>query len=143
MSSWEQAKFSLSPRSKGSYLITNDVLNNVPQIRDYEIGVLHLFITHTSAALTLNENCDPDVREDMTSSFDRLVPEGDYYIHDAEGPDDMPSHVKSALVGVSLSIPITNGRLNLGTWQGIYLLEFRAYRHSRKIIATINGLKKT
>lgn len=142
MSSWDQAKFALSPRKKGLYLITDEVVRNVPQIKQYEIGILHLFLQHTSAGLTLNENCDPDVRADLTSSLDRVAPEGDFYIHADEGPDDMPGHVKSSVVGVSLSIPISNGRLALGTWQGIYLCEFRTYQHTRRIIATINGTKK-
>lgn len=140
-SSWDQVKFSLTPRSKGCYLITDEVVQKVPQIKQYEIGQLNLFLQHTSAGLTLNENCDPDVREDMTHALDRVVPEGDMYIHDDEGPDDMPGHVKSTLTSVSLTIPISNGRLAVGTWQGIYLMEFRNYRHTRKIVATINGLK--
>ncbi|KAG7192377.1 uncharacterized protein KQ657_001776 [Scheffersomyces spartinae] len=139
--SWDQVKFSLAPRAKGSYLITQEVLAAVPQIKDYQVGMLHLFTQHTSCGLTLNENWDPDVRADMTSSFDRIVPEGNFYIHSDEGPDDMPGHVKSTLAGVSLSIPISNGKLALGTWQGIYLCEFRTYRHTRKLVATINGLK--
>ncbi|KAK6456283.1 uncharacterized protein RJT20DRAFT_5674 [Scheffersomyces xylosifermentans] len=143
MSSWEQVKFSLSPRSKGSYLITDEVLAKVPQIKNYEVGILHLFLQHTSAALSLNENCDPDVRQDMTMALDKVAPEGNDYIHADEGPDDMPGHVKSSVVGVSLSIPISNGRLATGTWQGIYFLEFRTYKHTRKIVATINGQKKS
>lgn len=140
--SWDQVKISLSPRSKGSYLITNEVLLKVPQIKDYKIGNLNLFLQHTSAGLTLNENCDPDVREDLTAAFDRIAPEGDFYIHADEGPDDMPGHVKASTMGVSLDIPISNGALATGTWQGIYLCEFRTYQHTRKIVATINGLKK-
>jgi len=122
-------------------LITDEVLKNVPEIKNYEIGILNLFLQHTSAGLTLNENCDPDVREDLTTSLDRIAPEGDFYIHDDEGPDDMPGHVKCTTVGVNLSIPISNGRLAMGTWQGIYLCEFRTYQHTRKIVATINGKK--
>ncbi|CAK9438652.1 uncharacterized protein LODBEIA_P28760 [Lodderomyces beijingensis] len=141
-SSWDQVTFSLSPRSKGCYLITNEVLDKVPQIKQYEVGMLNLFLQHTSAGLTLNENCDPDVRADMNTSLDRVAPEGDFYIHADEGPDDMPGHVKSSVVGVSVDIPITNGRLNTGTWQGVYLCEFRTYRHTRRIVATLNGRKK-
>ncbi|CAI5757545.1 unnamed protein product [Candida verbasci] len=140
--SWEQVTFTLSPRNKGCYLIHDEVLKNVPQIKDYQIGILHLFIKHTSAGLTLNENYDPDVRTDMDKALDRIVPEGDHYLHADEGPDDMPSHVKSSIVGASVSIPITNGKLNTGTWQNPYLCEFRRYKHSRTIIATINGQKK-
>ncbi|EDK43359.1 hypothetical protein PVL30_001507 [Lodderomyces elongisporus] len=140
--SWDQVTFSLSPRSKGCYLITNEVYDKVPQIKQYEVGILNLFLQHTSAGLSLNENCDPDVRTDMNSSLDRIAPEGDFYIHADEGSDDMPGHVKSSVVGVSLSIPITNGKLNTGTWQGVYLCEFRNYKHTRRIVATINGKKK-
>lgn len=142
MSSWDQVKIAFNPRSKGCYLVTNEVVDKVPQIKDYEIGQLNLFLQHTSAALTLNENCDPDVREDMVTSLDRIAPEGDFYIHADEGPDDMPGHVKSATVGVSLTIPISNGRLATGTWQGIYLCEFRHARHQRRAVATINGVKR-
>lgn len=137
--SWDQVTFSLAPRSKGCYLITLEVLAKVPQIKNYKVGLLHLFLQHTSAGLTLNENCDPDVREDLTTSLDRMVPEGDFYIHADEGPDDMPGHVKSSTVGVNLTIPILNGRLAVGTWQGVYLCEFRTYRHTRRIVATIQG----
>lgn len=140
--SWDQAKFTLPARSKGCYLITDEVLRNVPQIKDYKVGLLHLFLQHTSAGLTLNENCDPDVRADLTTSLDRMVPEGNFYIHADEGPDDMPGHVKSSTVGVSVSIPILNGRLAVGTWQGVYLCEFRKYMHRRTIVATIQGMKK-
>lgn len=143
MSSWEQVKFTLNPRSKGCYLITEEIYNNIPQIKDYEIGSLSLFLQHTSAGLTLNENFDSDVRADMDQALDRVAPEGNYYLHADEGPDDMPSHVKSSLVGASIGhIPINKGRLVLGTWQGVYLCEFRKARHTRKIVATINGLKK-
>lgn len=141
--SWDQVTFSLQPRTKGLYLITNEIYDKVPHIRNYKVGTLSLFLQHTSAGLTLNENCDPDVREDLTNSLDRIAPEGDFYIHADEGPDDMPGHVKSTVVGASIAgIPITNGRLNLGTWQGIYLCEFREMRHTRRVVATINGLKK-
>jgi secondary thiamine-phosphate synthase enzyme len=122
------------------------VLKELPEIKDYKTGLLNLFIQHTSCALSLNENYDEDVRTDMTASLDRIVPEtkkGErLYIHDAEGPDDMPAHIKSALVGASVTIPITNGRLNTGTWQGIWYLEFRDMKHSRKIVATIQGEKR-
>lgn len=104
------------------------------------VGILNLFIKHTSAALSINENADPDVRTDMKQIFDRLVRENEpYYTHTMEGPDDMPAHAKASIIGNSLTIPITNGRLNLGTWQGIYLCEFRDYGGARKIVATISG----
>ncbi|HCO66347.1 MAG TPA: hypothetical protein DIT04_01100 [Dysgonomonas sp.] len=131
-----QVKFSLKSRSRGFHLITHEILQHLPELPDS--GLLNVFIKHTSAALTINENADPDVRHDMESIFNRLVKEREpYYIHTLEGDDDMPAHAKSTLAGVSLTIPITNGRLNLGTWQGIYLCEFRNHGGSRKIIATI------
>lgn len=138
---WHQSKFSLPAHTKGCYLVTESVYSAVPEIKDFKIGLLHLFLQHTSAGLSLNENCDPDVREDMTASLDRMVPEGDFYIHADEGPDDMPGHVKSSTIGVNLTIPIRNGRLELGTWQGVYLCEFRSGRHVRRVVATINGEK--
>ncbi|MCJ1310725.1 hypothetical protein MMC25_004391 [Agyrium rufum] len=111
----------------------------------YKVGLLHLFVQHTSCGLTLNENCDDDVQADMATALDRVVPEDrkgeGLYLHDAEGEDDMPAHVKSSLVGSSVSIPITDGRLNLGTWQGIWLCEFRRAKHTRRLVATIQGEK--
>lgn len=131
-----QVEFSLKSRSRGFHLITHEILQHLPELPDS--GLLNVFIKHTSAALTINENADPDVRHDMESIFNRLVKEREpYYIHTLEGDDDMPAHAKSTLAGVSLTIPITNGSLNLGTWQGIYLCEFRNHGGSRKIIATI------
>lgn len=131
-----QVEFSLKSRSRGFHLITHEILQHLPELPDS--GLLNVFIKHTSAALTINENADPDVRHDMESIFNRLVKEREpYYIHILEGDDDMPAHAKSTLAGVSLTIPITNGSLNLGTWQGIYLCEFRNHGGSRKIIATI------
>lgn len=133
-----QVQFSLRGRSRGFHLITEEVLRNLPPLP--RVGLLHLFIQHTSAALSINENADPDVRTDMESIFNRLVKEREpYYVHTFEGADDMPAHAKSSIVGAGLSIPITNGRLNLGTWQGIYLCEFRNYGGSRRVVATIIG----
>lgn len=106
MSSWDQTTFSLSPRSKGCYLVTNEVYDKVPQIKDYEVGILNLFLQHTSAGLTLNENCDPDVRTDMNTALDRIAPEGNHYIHADEGADDMPGHIKSSTIGVSSAFPL-------------------------------------
>ncbi len=141
--SWDQVTFSLPHRSRGCYLITDEILQKVPQIRDYKIGQLNIFLQHTSAALTLNENWDPDVRYDMNDALARLAPEDDsLYRHDAEGLDDMPAHIRSSLLGASLNVPIKDGRLATGTWQGIWLCEFRQYKQSRTIIATINGVKK-
>ncbi|KAJ4293511.1 hypothetical protein N0V90_008794 [Kalmusia sp. IMI 367209] len=140
--SWFQTQFTLPPQSRGSYLITPTVLKQLPEIKEYKTGLLNLFIQHTSCALSLNENWDEDVRADMSDALDRIVPEdkkGGLYRHDAEGSDDMPAHVKSALIGASVTIPITNGRLATGTWQGIWHLEFRDARHSRKVVATIQG----
>ncbi|EYE95546.1 YjbQ family protein [Aspergillus ruber CBS 135680] len=142
--SWIQKQFTLPPRSRGSYLITDHVVSELPELRSYKVGLLTLFVQHTSCALSLNENWDDDVRADMSDALDRIAPEdrkGNLYRHDAEGLDDMPAHIKSSLVGASVTIPITNGRLNTGTWQGIYYMEFRASRHSRKVVATIQGEK--
>uniref|UniRef100_A0A0B7JRJ9 Secondary thiamine-phosphate synthase enzyme n=2 Tax=Bionectria ochroleuca TaxID=29856 RepID=A0A0B7JRJ9_BIOOC len=143
---WFQKQFTLQAKSRGSYLVTDQVLQALPEIRSYKVGLLNLFIQHTSAALSLNENFDEDVRADMSDSLDRIVPEAGprgeaLYRHDAEGPDDMPAHVKSALIGASVTIPIKDGRLATGTWQGIYYLEFRADRQHRRIVATIQGEK--
>ncbi|MDE6158348.1 MAG: secondary thiamine-phosphate synthase enzyme YjbQ [Muribaculaceae bacterium] len=134
----EQTEFTLQPLSRGIHLVTAEVLRHLPALP--KTGLLNLLVKHTSAALALNENADPDVRHDLNIVFDRLVPENaPYYLHTDEGSDDMPSHVKSVIVGASLSIPISNGRLNLGTWQGIYLCEFRNYGGARRIVATVIG----
>jgi len=137
---WIQKEFSLSARKRGFHLVTSEILSKVPEITAIRIGVLHLFIKHTSASLTLNENADPSVRVDMERYFNQLAPENaQYYTHDTEGSDDMPAHIKCSMLGTSLSIPLTDGRLNLGTWQGIYLCEHRDYGGSRSIVATITG----
>lgn len=134
----KQIEFRLKAYSRGFHLITHEVLKQLPQLP--EVGVLHLFVKHTSCALSINENADPDVRLDMESIYNRMVREGEpYYVHTFEGRDDMPAHAKSILTGVSLTIPITGGRLNLGTWQGIYLCEFRNHGGSRELVATIIG----
>jgi len=126
----------LRSRSRGYYLITSEILDQIPELPDQ--GILHLFIQHTSAGLTINENADPSVRVDFESYFNHIVPERMPFItHDMEGPDDMPAHIKSTLVGTSLSIPIKDYSLMLGTWQGIYLCEFRNHPHHRKLIASI------
>ena len=135
---WSQREIVLRPRERGIYLITGEIVQELGQLP--EIGLLNLFITHTSAALSINENADPDVRTDMEYLLDRLVPDVDSnYQHRDEGPDDSSSHTKASIIGPSITIPITKGRLNLGTWQGIYLLEFREYRTARHVIATITG----
>lgn len=132
----QQTQFSLPPYPRGFHLITSEVLKQLPNLPD--AGILHLFIQHTSAGLTINENADPSVRTDFESSFNHIVKENEpFYIHTYEGPDDMPAHIKSTMVGSSVSIPITNRRLNLGTWQGIYLCEFRDHGGSRRLVATV------
>lgn len=134
----EQVEFTLKSRSRGFHLITEEIMSNLPSLP--QKGLLNLFVKHTSCALSINENADPDVRVDMEAIFNRLVKEREpYYEHTLEGADDMPAHMKSTLTGVSLTIPITNGRLNLGTWQGIYFCEFRNYGGSRKVVATVIG----
>ena len=131
-----QTEFSIRARNRGFHLITDEIERNLPVLP--EMGLLHLFLKHTSAALTINENADPYVQTDMGSIFDRMVREREpYYEHTLEGDDDMPAHAKSTLAGVSLSIPITHGRLNMGIWQGIYLCEFRNKGGNRKLVATI------
>ena len=133
----QQTEFTLEARPRGFHLITHEVQRHLPQPLP-ETGVLHLFIKHTSCALSINENADPDVRRDMEQIMNRLVRENEpYYQHTLEGSDDMPAHAKCSLFGVSLTIPITNGKLNLGTWQGIYLCEFRDYGGAMSIVATI------
>ncbi|NLV52758.1 MAG: YjbQ family protein [Bacteroidales bacterium] len=132
-----QIEFTLEARSRGFHLITGEVMRHLPQPLP-KMGLLHLFIKHTSCALSINENADPDVRHDMAQIMNRLVKENEpYYQHTLEGSDDMPAHAKCSLFGTDLTLPISNGRLNLGTWQGIYLCEFRDYGGSRRIVATI------
>ena len=138
MNMWKQVEFDLQSRRRGFHLITGEILRNLPPLP--EVGLLHLFIKHTSAGLSINENADPDVRMDMESIFNHLVKEREpYYQHTLEGNDDMPAHAKSSIIGTSVTIPITNGKLNLGTWQGIYLCEFRNYGGNRRMVATISG----
>lgn len=131
-----QESFSLQARSRGFHIVTAEVLSHIGDLP--EKGILHLYIKHTSAGLTINEAADPDVLVDFESFFNKIVPENEpFLVHTIEGPDDMPAHIKASLVGSSISIPITDHQLNLGTWQGIYLCEFRNRASSRKIIATI------
>ena len=137
---WIQKEISLQAKPRGFHLITNDILNNIPVIKTIKNGLLHVFIKHTSASLTINENSDPSVRTDFESHFNHMVPEDQlYYIHTMEGSDDMPAHLKSSILGSSISIPITDGKLNLGTWQGIFLCEHRNRGGSRRLIVTIHG----
>ncbi|KAK0909531.1 hypothetical protein LTR02_004395 [Friedmanniomyces endolithicus] len=142
---WTQKQFTLPSQGRGSHLITPNILSHLPELKTYKTGLLHLFLQHTSCALSLNENYDSDVRADMSDALDRIAPEdpkGEVYRHSAEGLDDMPAHVKSSLVGASVSVPIRDGKLALGTWQGVWFLEFREGRQSRKVVATMQGEKK-
>ncbi|MCJ1473504.1 hypothetical protein MMC13_002155 [Lambiella insularis] len=143
--SFFQKQFTLPSKARGSYLVTPHVVTALPEIKQYRVGILHLFVQHTSCALSLNENWDEEVRADMSDALDRIVPEDKagkgLYRHDAEGSDDMPAHVKSALIGASVTIPISEGKLATGTWQGIWYLEFRNSKNTRKVVATIQGEK--
>jgi secondary thiamine-phosphate synthase enzyme len=134
----QQIEISLKPKSRGFHLVTSEILRQLPQLP--QKGIVNIFCKHTSCGLSINENADPDVRVDMETIFNRLVPENrPEYEHTLEGADDMPAHAKSTLSGVSLTIPITNGRLNMGTWQGIYFCEYRNYGGTRKLVITIIG----
>ena len=138
--SFYQKEITLKPRGRGFHLVTDEIVRQSPEIQKIKTGLMHIHIKHTSASLTLNENYDPDVRGDMERYFNRVVKENEsWYEHNAEGSDDMPAHIKSTIIGTSLTLPITNGQLNLGTWQGIYLCEHRNHARSRKIVVTING----
>ncbi len=135
-----QKTIQLKARARGFHLITRDIEQALPELADVSVGLLHVFIQHTSASLTINENADPTVRVDFEEVFSRLVPENQpYYKHNDEGPDDLPAHIKSSLLGPSLTIPVTNGKLALGTWQGIYLCEHRDYGGSRRLVLTLQG----
>lgn len=137
---WFQKTLTLKARPRGFHLVTAEILDQLPEIARVQVGILHLFIQHTSASLTLNENADPTVREDFESYFNRAVPEGEpYYRHRDEGDDDLPAHLKSSILGSSLVIPVTRGRLNLGTWQGIYLCEHRNQGGPRRVVVTLQG----
>lgn len=137
---WIQKDILLNPRHRGFHLITDEVLKHLPEVQEIEVGTMQVFIKHTSASLTINEDADPTVRDDFESHFNQMVPENaPYYQHTFEGPDDMPAHLKSSILGSSVSIPITDGKLNLGTWQGIYLCEHRNRGGSRKLVVTIQG----
>jgi secondary thiamine-phosphate synthase enzyme len=136
-----QKELQLKPFPRGFHLITEQIRNQIPEIEQINVGFLQVFIKHTSASLCLNENADPSVRQDFESHFNVLVPEeAPYYVHTYEGPDDMPAHIKSALLGAQVQIPVSNGRLNLGTWQGIYLCEHRDRASSRKMVLTVWGI---
>tara|TARA_B100001250_G_scaffold63969_1_gene50431 strand:+ start:3859 stop:4278 length:420 start_codon:yes stop_codon:yes gene_type:complete len=137
---WLQKNITIESRPRGFHIITEQVIDQIPEIKSINIGILHLFIKHTSASLTINENADKTVRNDFEKHFNELVPENQsYYQHTYEGPDDMPAHLKASILGSSLSVPISNGHLNLGTWQGIYLCEHRNNTFQRKMVVTIQG----
>lgn len=139
MSEWHQTVITLPPFPRGCHLITQLVLQDMAIIRRCRTGLLHVFIQHTSASLTINENADPDVPDDLGMALDRLAPESWPYRHTCEGPDDMPAHVKATLTGSSISIPVADGQLLTGTWQGIYLCEHRNQGGRRRLVATLNG----
>jgi secondary thiamine-phosphate synthase enzyme len=136
---WLQRTIQLPPFRRGCHLITSEVVRALPEMSSIGIGLLHVFIQHTSASLSINENADPDVRFDLEQSLNAIAPENFPYVHTIEGSDDMPAHVKSSLIGCSLSIPISSGKLNLGTWQGIYLCEHRNHGGPRSLVLTLQG----
>jgi len=136
---WYQQTLTLRARSRGFHLVTDEVIGQIRDLPRINVGLLHLLLQHTSASLTLNENCDPTVRSDMEQHFLKSIPDNARWEHDDEGPDDMPSHIKSSTLGVSLLLPVNHGRVQLGTWQGIWLGEHRIHGGSRKIIATLQG----
>lgn len=136
-----QKEIVLRPYKRGYHLITEEILGSIPEIRHIQKGFLQVFIKHTSASLTINENADPTVREDFESHINVMVPEdAPYYIHTYEGPDDMPAHIKASLMGASVQVPITNGKLNIGIWQGVYLCEHRNYAQGRGLVITAWGM---
>ena len=137
--SWSQREITLRPRPRGVHLVTAEIVDALPELRNLKIGLAHLFIRHTSASLTLNENASPDVRRDFESWFNAAIPEDFAWTHTLEGADDMPAHIKAALMGSSLTLPISGGRLALGTWQGIYLCEHRDRGGARSLLATLSG----
>ncbi len=137
---WIQKEITIDPKPRGFHLITDEVIMGCPDMQKIEVGIMQVFIKHTSASLTINEDADPTVRADFESHFNQMVPENaPYYQHTFEGSDDMPAHLKSSILGSSVNIPITNGKLNLGTWQGIYLCEHRNHGGNRRLVVTIQG----
>jgi secondary thiamine-phosphate synthase enzyme len=140
---WIQKTVTLAPRPRGFHLVTDELLRALPEMSRLRVGLAHFFLQHTSASLCINENADPTVRTDLESHFDMLAPEGGArYRHTAEGPDDMPAHIKAALIGTSVSVPVADGRLHLGTWQGIYLCEHRDRGGVRRVVVTLQGESK-
>ena len=136
---WHQTTLQLRALPRGFHLVTSEIVDAIPELRRISVGLLHVFIQHTSASLTINENADPDVREDMETAMNLIASEDFPYVHTLEGPDDMPAHVKSSLLGSSVSVPICDGRLQLGTWQGIYLCEHRDRGGPRRLVLTLQG----
>ena len=137
---WVQKEVKLKPRSRGFHLITGEIIDQLPELASFEVGMCNIFLQHTSASLTINENADPTVREDFENYFLRSVPEGEpYYKHTYEGSDDLPAHLKSSILGCSVNIPVTKGRLNMGVWQGVYLGEHRENTGGRTIVITLSG----
>jgi len=137
---WIQKEIQLKPKSRGFHIITNEILKQLYELKDIDIGLMNIFIKHTSASLTINENADPTVRQDFESYYNKAVPENEpYYKHTLEGSDDLPAHLKASILGSSLNIPVTNGHLNIGVWQGIYLCEHRNHGGSRTLVVTISG----
>ncbi|WP_375740669.1 secondary thiamine-phosphate synthase enzyme YjbQ [Pseudomonas boanensis] len=137
---WQQTLITLRPRSRGFHLVTDELLEALPELRRCRVGLLHLWLQHTSASLTVNENADPAVRRDFERFFNRLVPQGESgYEHDYEGPDDLPAHFKGSLLGCQLSLPVQDGQLAMGTWQGVYLGEHRDQGGPRRVLATLHG----
>ena len=136
---WFQRQITLRPRERGFHLVTGEIVDAVPELGDLRVGLAHVFIRHTSASLTLNENASPDVRRDFETWFSRAVSESDRWEHALEGPDDMPAHIKASLLGPSLTLPVADGRLALGTWQGVYLCEHRDHGGPRDLVVTLHG----
>jgi secondary thiamine-phosphate synthase enzyme len=137
---WIQREITLRPRPRGFHLVTDEIVAGVPELGEVRVGLAHLFIRHTSASLTLNENASPDVRDDFEAYFNEAVPEdARYWTHTIEGPDDMPAHIKASVLGPALTVPVAHGRLALGTWQGVYLCEHRDHGGSRSVVVTVLG----
>ncbi|KAI8645296.1 hypothetical protein BD408DRAFT_412109 [Parasitella parasitica] len=139
---WIQKEIRLNERKRGCHLVHKEIVGQLSELKNFKVGMANVFLQHTSASLMINENYDSDVQKDMEMGLNKIVPESFPYVHTAEGPDDMPGHLKSGIVGVSLNIPITNGKLNLGTWQGIYLCEHRNSGGSRRVVVTLQGENK-
>jgi len=139
---WLQRKVHLRPQHRGVHLVTEEILRGLPELSQFSVGLMHIQLLHTSASLAINENWDPDVRDDMEMMLNRIVPEDLPFRHSCEGPDDMPAHVKACFLGSNLTVPVSDGKLNLGTWQGVWLCEHRDRAGSRKVLITVNGCLK-